>query len=110
MINFKCTRCEEPLEAPQSMSNEVLECPNCGQKVLVPEYQKYPKAKRSSNKKNKVQGYLPYLFSMIFMILYVTQAIIERTTGRDVASMELEFLFLLGMVICLLFAEINKRI
>ncbi len=47
MIKFKCGKCGENLEAPQSTVNEILQCPECGQKVIVPDNQEPPIAKKS---------------------------------------------------------------
>ncbi|MCF7958309.1 MAG: hypothetical protein K9M57_07675 [Phycisphaerae bacterium] len=37
MIYFKCQQCGEQLEAPTSMSHEVLPCPSCGFQERIPE-------------------------------------------------------------------------
>ncbi len=36
MIHFECVECGENLEAPLSMTGEVIECPRCGSKETVP--------------------------------------------------------------------------
>ena len=36
MIQFKCSQCEELLEAPESMQGERLQCPKCRYPELVP--------------------------------------------------------------------------
>ena len=37
MITFKCSQCKEVMEAPDSMTGEMLQCPNCKFPELVPE-------------------------------------------------------------------------
>ena len=36
MIKFKCKKCGEQLEAPESMKGEELICPQCGDKHIIP--------------------------------------------------------------------------
>ena len=40
MINFKCWKCGEMMEAPISLVGDKLECPNCRSVVAVPEDKK----------------------------------------------------------------------
>ncbi|MCK4629776.1 MAG: hypothetical protein KAT56_12285 [Sedimentisphaerales bacterium] len=42
MIQFKCSQCEEPLEAPESMQGERLQCPKCRYPELVPALEEEP--------------------------------------------------------------------
>lgn len=35
-IAFSCPQCEQPLEAPQDMAGETIECPACGQSIQIP--------------------------------------------------------------------------
>ena len=44
MINFKCSQCDEPLEAPVSMQGELLPCPKCRypERVPIPEEEAPP--------------------------------------------------------------------
>ena len=35
MISFRCPICDEPLEAPEALRGENLECPNCGELVGI---------------------------------------------------------------------------
>ena len=37
MIKFKCTKCEEQLEAPSSMIGERLQCPQCQFPEIIPD-------------------------------------------------------------------------
>lgn len=39
MITFKCSQCEEQLEAPSSMIGERLQCPNCRYPEIIPDIQ-----------------------------------------------------------------------
>jgi len=41
LINFKCTKCNEPLEAPESMAGQAVQCPKCNL------YEKVPNPKRT---------------------------------------------------------------
>lgn len=36
MINFTCSNCGEPLEAPGEMAGQVLVCPKCKKTQLIP--------------------------------------------------------------------------
>ena len=36
MINFACTACSEPLEAPESLAGRLLNCPKCQTPHIVP--------------------------------------------------------------------------
>ena len=35
MINFKCRKCGELLEAPESLAGEAIKCPKCGSSVIA---------------------------------------------------------------------------
>ncbi len=35
-IKFQCQECEQPLEAPEEMAGDVIECPACEQNITVP--------------------------------------------------------------------------
>lgn len=39
MIKFKCTMCSEPLEVPDSLAGDVIDCPKCNDKLKVPDYE-----------------------------------------------------------------------
>ena len=55
MIKFTCSKCNEALEAPESMKGELLQCPNCRfpERVPIPEEEPEPlhieKAEESSD-------------------------------------------------------------
>jgi DNA-directed RNA polymerase subunit RPC12/RpoP len=36
MINFKCHKCDEPLEAPESMIGDTIDCPKCKRTTIIP--------------------------------------------------------------------------
>ena len=36
MINWECRQCQEPMEAPESLQGEPLDCPHCGTSQRVP--------------------------------------------------------------------------
>jgi len=38
LINFKCTKCGELLEAPESMAGQAVQCPKCKLHEKVPNY------------------------------------------------------------------------
>ena len=40
MITFKCTKCGETMEAPESLAGKTLQCPKCGLHESVPNIQK----------------------------------------------------------------------
>ena len=44
MIYFKCSKCGEPLEAPDSMVNELLQCPKCNFPETIPQKEEEPLA------------------------------------------------------------------
>ena len=60
MIKFTCSKCNEALEAPESMKSELLQCPNCRfpERVPIPEEEPEPlhieKAEKSSNSEDMV--------------------------------------------------------
>ena len=37
MIQFKCSKCGEELEAPESLKNERLQCPKCRYPEVIPD-------------------------------------------------------------------------
>ncbi len=37
MINFKCPKCSEKMDAPESMQGQFLDCPNCHCAAQVPD-------------------------------------------------------------------------
>jgi len=37
VINFKCSKCQELLQASESIVSEILVCPKCGQRNIVPD-------------------------------------------------------------------------
>jgi phage FluMu protein Com len=53
MINFKCSKCGEPLEAPESMAHDSIKCPKCSQSNLIT-----PKTQKHINKYFYIVGYL----------------------------------------------------
>ena len=42
MITFKCSKCKEVMEAPESMTGEMLQCPKCKFPERVPESEEEP--------------------------------------------------------------------
>ncbi len=55
MIKFKCLKCGEGLEAPESLANQSLQCPKCKRYVKVPR-RKSKKAEDVSRKAGKIAG------------------------------------------------------
>jgi DNA-directed RNA polymerase subunit RPC12/RpoP len=35
-IHFECPRCAQPIDAPLELANQLIDCPNCNEKIEVP--------------------------------------------------------------------------
>ena len=59
-IKFKCPRCSQPLEAPEDMLGQLIDCPSCNQAIEVTRPQMRPSGSPinyASLPKNKAQQY-----------------------------------------------------
>ena len=78
MIQFKCSKCGEDLEAPASETGKVLECPKCGLHEEVPKSSNkivkllgFPSLpKREINPPKPLQPPLPAVFPIFLTILF----------------------------------------
>ena len=55
MIKFTCPKCSEPLEAPESLTGQPLQCPQCRRISYVPE--------KSSNRKKQTVIFLSKIWN-----------------------------------------------
>ncbi len=121
-IKFNCYHCGQPLEAPNNMRGEIMDCPQCQRSLVIPETTTVPKriacpfcaeiilesAKKCKHCGGVLTGsekrILPLLILAIFLGIFGIHAFYAGRWGQGIIYIVLLCTFWLGIPVLLLCA------